>query len=83
MAYQPCHSEGTHKNENAIKNAIVQSCRAGLCDNEGRNIPVEHRGRTGKGSHYIANQSVGIQSTAEELIARMRKSGILPKNERK
>jgi hypothetical protein len=82
MAYQPCHSEGTHKNENAIKNAIVQSCSAGLCDDEGRTVPVEKR-KAGKGHHFIANQKVGLMSTPDEIIARMRRAGILPKKERK
>jgi hypothetical protein len=82
MAYQPVHQEGMHKNENEIKRLIVDTCRRGCCDHEGRDIPLGHRGRVGKGSHYIANHSVGIQSSPKELIERMRKNGLLPKKER-
>jgi hypothetical protein len=53
-----------------------------LCDNDGKTIPVEKRG-AGKGSHFIGNQKVGLMSTPDEIIARMRRAGILPKKERK
>ena len=79
MPYQPCRSEGTHKNENDIKRLIVDGCRRGVCTHDGCDIPLEKRGRVGKGSHYIANQNVGLLTSAEEMIARMRKNGILPK----
>lgn len=83
MAYQSCHQEGTHRNEDAIKKQIVDCCRRGTCGPNGEDIPLEHRRPGGKGSHYIANQRVGLMSTPDEIIARMRRAGILPKKERK
>lgn len=79
MSYQPCHSEGTHKNENEIKQKIVDCCRRGVCDQDGRDIPLQKRGMAGKGSHYIANNLLGLQSTPDELIDRMRRNGIIAK----
>jgi len=45
-------SEGTHKNEAEIKRLIVDGYKRGVCDHEGRDIPIEKRGMAGKGSHF-------------------------------
>lgn len=82
MSYQPCHSEGTHKNENDIKRLIVNGCRRGVCTHEGCDIPLEKRGMAGKGSHYVAQDVITAlqkQTSPDEMIDRMRRNGILAK----
>lgn len=82
MTYQSYHSLGTHKNENEIKRLIVDGCRRGICTHEGCDIPLEKRGMAGKGSHYIAQDTITAlqkQTSTEEMIDRMRRRGILAK----
>jgi len=38
--------------EEAIKKKIVSAYKAGLCTADGGFIPKEHRGMSGKGSHF-------------------------------
>jgi len=41
-----------NKNEDQIKNAIVDKYRKGIVDHNGVTIPKEKRGMAGKGSHF-------------------------------
>ena len=72
----------TFKNEEPLKKLIVDGYRRGVCDHEGRDIPLAKRGMAGKGSHYIAQGtliSLQRQTSNEDMIARMRRNGLLPK----
>jgi len=56
-----------HKNENVIKEAIVDRYRCGICDYKGRTIPKDKRGMAGKGSHFGPASSEAYRRHYEQI----------------
>jgi dTDP-4-amino-4,6-dideoxygalactose transaminase len=71
-----------YKDEQLVKEKIIDCYHRGTTNHEGVTIPIEKRGKAGKGSHYIALGAITElqkQTTADEMIERMKRRGILAK----
>lgn len=64
------------KNEEEIKNKIINGYRRGVCDENGKTMPRDKRGRSGKGSHFIAVQRPFLM-TPDEVIDRMIRNKVI------
>jgi len=47
-------SREARRQEEAVKQKIVEGYRRGVCNHNGGYMPPEKRGMAGKGSHYVA-----------------------------
>ena len=56
------------KNEEEIKNKIVETCRRGVCDHNGNTLPKSQWGRNGKGCHFIGSPRIKNDSWPDKIV---------------
>ena len=56
------------KNTDAIKDKIVDAYRRGVCDHNGDTLPLEKRGRNGKGCHFIGSAILINNALPDKIV---------------